>query len=80
MEEDYEVERDICVDTYDVDAFDNIQLNSEECMKWLNCSLYKICPGLEIQIIFHMVVTHNPSSAIPPVFNCLVFGQGHTNV
>jgi hypothetical protein len=60
MEEDYKVERDICDDTYDVYAFDNIQLKSEECMKWLNRSLYKICPGLEIPNIFHMVA-HNPS-------------------
>jgi hypothetical protein len=37
------------------------------------------CPGLEIPIIFH-VVAPNASSAILSVFNCLVFGQGHTNV
>jgi len=45
MEEDYKVERDICDDSYDVDAFDNIQLKGEECTKWLNRSLYKIVLG-----------------------------------
>jgi hypothetical protein len=79
MEENYKVERDICNDTYDVDAFDNIRLKGEECTKWLNRSLYKIGPRLEIPIIFHTVVPTS-SSAIPSVFNCLVFGQGHTNV
>jgi hypothetical protein len=62
-----------------VDAFENIQLKGEECTKWFNSSLYKIGPGLEIPIIFHMVAL-NASSAIPSVFNLLMFGQGHTNL
>jgi hypothetical protein len=79
MEEDYKIERDSCDDTYDVDAFDNIRFKGEECTKCLNCSLYKIGPGLEIPIIFH-TVTPDARSAIPSVFSCLVFCQGHTNV
>jgi hypothetical protein len=68
MEEAYKLDRDICGDMYDVDAFDNIQFKGKECTKLLNRSLYQIGPGLEIPITFHMValtpVQSSPRSSI----------------